>query len=161
MPKNISKIVGELLLKKQMTVAVAESCSGGLLSGLITDTPGSSFYFLGGVVAYDNRVKTSLLNISTEFLKKSGAVSPGIAAKMAQNIRKRLKTDYGLGITGIAGPSGGSRAKPVGLVYIALASKKEIWARKYIFLGKRSTVRTRAAREALNLLRLELLKNDH
>ncbi len=155
--QTLSSALGALLIKKRLTVALAESCSGGLLSSLLTDTPGSSLYFLGAVVAYDNRVKNSLLGVPKDLLKKKGAVSPEAASKLAQGIRERLMSDYGLSITGIAGPGGGTKKKPVGLVYIGLASKTKVSVKKYIFLGERSIVRRRASEEALNFLRLELL----
>ncbi len=156
-PETLSSALGALLLKKRLTVALAESCSGGLLSSLLTETPGSSRYFLGAVVAYDNRIKNSLLGVPKDFLKKNGAVSPEVASKLAQGVRERLLSDYGLAITGIAGPSGGTKKKPVGLVYIGLASKTRVSVKKYLFLGERSMVRRCAAEEALNLLRLEVL----
>lgn len=156
--QTLSSAVGALLRKKRKTLAVAESCTGGLFSNLITETPGSSGYFLGGVIAYSNTIKTAVLNIDKGLIKKYGAVSPPVARKMAQAIRKILKSDYGVGITGIAGPAGGTAKKPVGLVYIALADKKKVICVKNRFFGSRSEIKSRSADTALNILRLELMK---
>ena len=147
------KIAGKILRTTKKTLAVAESCTGGLLGSLITDTPGSSAYFLGGIVAYDNRIKIAQLGIKKALLQKYGAVSSQVAGKMAENIRKKFGSDYGIGITGITGPDGGSKEKPVGLVYIAVSSKKKTIIQKNIFRGGRRRIRTLAANQALNLLR--------
>ena len=113
---------------------------------------------MGGVISYHNRIKTLELNISPSLIKQKGAVSEVVAKKMAQNIRSKFNADYGIGVTGIAGPSGGSATKPVGLVYIALASKHRIVCQKKKFFGNRSEIQSRAANHALDLLRLQLLK---
>ncbi len=118
---TLSKVVGALLREKQQTVSVAESCTGGGLGAMFTEIAGSSDYFWGGVIAYDNRVKMSLLEVSAEALNHHGAVSDIIAQQMALGIKKRLGTDWGVSITGIAGPGGGTDIKPVGLVYIGIA----------------------------------------
>ena len=146
--------LGKLLRTRKKTLATAESCTGGLLGSLITDVPGSSDYFLGGIIAYDNRVKISLLGVKKESLARHGAVSQEIASAMAKNIRKKLSSDFGIAITGIAGPDGGSKTKPVGLVYIALADKKKVIVRKNIFRGARHKIKLQAARKALKIFRL-------
>ncbi|MCS7286948.1 MAG: CinA family protein [Anaerolineae bacterium] len=118
----LEKEAGELLRKLGLTLAVAESCTGGLLAHRITNVPGSSRYFIGGVVAYSNQVKSALLQVSEETLNTKGAVSEETAIQMARGVRELLKTDIGIGITGIAGPGGGTPTKPVGLVYVALSA---------------------------------------
>lgn len=118
---TLGKVVGALLREKQQTVSVAESCTGGGLGAMLTEIAGSSDYFWGGVIAYDNRVKMSLLEVSTKALDHHGAVSDIVAQQMALGIKKQLGTDWGVSITGIAGPGGGTEIKPVGLVYIGIA----------------------------------------
>ena len=156
--KILSSSVGRLLRKNEKTLAVAESCTGGLLSHLITETPGSSDYFLGGIIAYHNRIKSSELGIDPLTIKKNGAVSGIVAKKMAQNVRSLLKSDHAVGITGIAGPGGGSKTKPVGLVYVAIAAKRRVFCRRFRFSGTRSEIKSSAAHHALDLLKLALLK---
>ncbi|MDJ0509795.1 MAG: competence/damage-inducible protein A [Crocosphaera sp.] len=119
---TIAQVVGALLRAKSQTVAVAESCTGGGLGAMLTDISGSSDYFWGGVIAYDNRIKMSLLDVSQEALEAHGAVSDMVAQQMALGVKKRLGSDWGISITGIAGPGGGTEIKPVGLVYIGIAS---------------------------------------
>ena len=151
-------IAGSLLKRKRKTLAVAESCTGGLVSNLITNVPGSSDYFQGGVVSYSNEMKMKILGVPQPILKKFGAVSGQAAGKMAEGIRRVAGTDYGLGITGIAGPSGATRNKPAGLVYIALASAGRLNAEKHNFYGERAEVKERTARAALLML-INHLKN--
>lgn len=152
-------IVGELLLARAQTVSVAESCTGGGLGRLLTAIPGSSSYFWGGVISYDNRVKEGLLGVDAQVLATCGAVSAEVAEAMAVGVRDRLGTDWGISITGIAGPGGGSDEKPVGLVYIGLASSAGVCAQKYLFGSDKSRdrIRNQSALTALNSLRLELL----
>lgn len=159
MLKHLSTEIGRLLKKKNKTLAVAESCTGGLVSSCITTVPGSSGYFLGGVVAYSNRIKTSQLGVPLSVLNRYGAVSPETAEALARGARKKLKSDYGLAITGIAGPSGGSQKKPVGLVYIALTYGHEAEVKKFIFSGNREKIRGLAAQNSLILLQKSLLSN--
>ena len=156
--ETLSSVVGALLRKNKKTLGAAESCTGGHFSNLITDAPGSSDYFLGGIIAYSNRIKTSVLSIDGALLKKHGAVSERAAKKMAQNVREILRANYGVAITGIAGPSGGSSKKPVGLVYIAIADGKKTTCCKSRFFGTRTEIKNRSAHKALDLLRLRLLK---
>ncbi|MBI3252005.1 MAG: nicotinamide-nucleotide amidohydrolase family protein [Candidatus Omnitrophica bacterium] len=138
---------------KTFTVSVAESCTGGLLAARITDVPGSSDYFRGGIIAYHDSVKRRLLGIDNRLLKKFGAVSGAVAKKMAAHVRALFETDCGIGITGIAGPSGGTRKKPVGLVYISLATAKKMICKKFQLSGNRMEIREKAVTEALNLLK--------
>lgn len=137
----------------QKTLAIAESCTGGLLGSLLTRVPGSSRYFLGGVIAYSNRAKSTLLAVSHGVLKKEGAVSEAAARQMARNVRKRLGADVGLAITGIAGPGGGTKEKPVGLVYIALSRTSGTSCKRLLLKGTRSSIRSQAARKALRWIK--------
>ncbi len=149
---RIEKVIGELLRKRGQTLATAESCTGGMLASLIVDIPGSSDYFLGGVVSYSNEAKMKFLGVSEENLIKYGAVSPQVAFEMSSGVRDRFQATFGIGITGIAGPTGATLTKPVGLVYISVASPEKVWVRKYHFVGGRNAVRTRSATAALNML---------
>jgi nicotinamide-nucleotide amidase len=157
--QTLEEIVAEALHKTRKTIAVAESCTGGLISKRLTNIRGSSRYFPLGIVAYSNQIKQSLLAIPKETLKKFGAVSKQIACLMAKNIRQLAKVDLGLGITGIAGPTGGTKEKPVGLVYICLATSTKLICKKFYFLGERQAVRRRASQAALDLARRYLLYN--
>ncbi|MBI5244460.1 MAG: competence/damage-inducible protein A [Elusimicrobia bacterium] len=146
---SIESAVGERLTALGWKLAVAESCTGGLLSAKITSVPGSSGWFLGGAVAYGNAVKVSELGVRPGTLAEAGAVSAACAREMAEGIRRRLSADAALSITGSAGPGGGARSKPVGLVYIGLALPGFISARRYRFPGEREQVRKRAVVAAL------------
>jgi nicotinamide-nucleotide amidase len=156
--ESMEEIVGYLLAMRKKTVAVAESCTGGRLGWRLTRIPGSSDYFVGGVVAYSNDLKKRLLGVKAGTLKASGAVSREVAIEMADGVRQRGRADYGVSITGTAGPGGGTDEKPVGLVYVAVASGRRRMAEEYRFSGGRGTVRRAATQAALNLLRLELLR---
>ncbi|NLT95906.1 MAG: competence/damage-inducible protein A [Clostridia bacterium] len=153
---RIEEIVGSLLNKKRWTLATAESCTGGLIAQRITDIPGSSRYFLGGIIAYDNAVKKNILGVPEEILEKYGAVSQETALAMAQGVRKLLQADISLAITGIAGPQGGTADKPVGLVYIALVGENINKWERFIFSGTRNDIRWRSANWALYLLKRSL-----
>lgn len=155
--QTLAEVVGERLVQMGKTLAVAESCTGGLLASLITDVPGSSRYFAYGWVTYGNAAKQTELMVPAELIDKHGAVSEPVARAMAQGARRRSGADYAIGITGIAGPGGGSELKPVGLVYIAVDSRDGAETSRYVFPWDRSAVRSRAAQTALNLLRLELI----
>ncbi|MEM8501757.1 MAG: competence/damage-inducible protein A [Cyanobacteria bacterium P01_D01_bin.1] len=157
--ETLADVVGMLLRTRSQTLSVAESCTGGSLGGLITAVPGSSSYFWGGVISYDNRVKQQVLGVDAALLARCGAVSAEVAAAMASGVRDRLETDWALSITGIAGPGGGSNEKPVGLVYIGLASKGGIKTEKHLFgqAASRDRLRQQSALSALDLLRMELL----
>ncbi len=145
-----------MLIGRKITVAVAESCTGGLLSKMLTDPPGSSAYFLLGVTAYANSAKTRVLGIPGALIREKGAVSKDAAVAMARRIRRLAGADIGIGTTGIAGPSGGTSRKPVGTVYIALADAKGAMAKKLSLRGSRQMIRARAAKEALALLSQQL-----
>jgi nicotinamide-nucleotide amidase len=154
--QTLGEVVGQRLAEMGRTLAVAESCTGGLLASLITDVPGSSRYFAYGWVTYSNTAKQSELMVPLEMIEEYGAVSDQVARAMAQGARRRSGADYAIGITGIAGPGGGSELKPVGLVYIAVDSRDGAETSRYVFSSDRSSVRLRAAQTALNMLRLKL-----
>lgn len=149
---TLEEVVGKKLLERNWTLSVAESCTGGQLSQTFTSIPGASVYFEGGVMAYQDQVKFSLLGVSKAVLKKAGAVSKEAASSMARGVRRLLKTTLGVAVTGIAGPSGGSPRKPVGLVYLAIASDKACRVWEEYFRGGREEIRLRATRKALALL---------
>ena len=155
---TLSSVLGELLRKKRKTLAVAESCTGGLLGSLLTDTPGSSTYFKGGVIAYDNQIKIDRLGINPQTLKKYGAVSKPIASEMSQGARLGFDAKIGIGITGIAGPDGATPSKPVGLVFISISTQKHLKVYRCFFTGNRHEIKSRAAHKALDLVRLFLLE---
>lgn len=152
MLNKIVKQIHQKLLRNKKTVCVAESCTGGLLSSLLTSLPGSSSYFLLGIIAYSNKSKIKLLNIPAKTISRFGAVSCQTAILMAKNIRKKINADFGISITGIAGPTGATAAKPVGTVFIALSSKNKTLCQLFSLRGKRETIREKAAKEALRLL---------
>jgi PncC family amidohydrolase len=135
-----------------MTIAVAESCTGGLLSSMITDVPGSSGHFLGAVVAYGNETKKKLLGVSPYSLKRYGAVSERVAADMARGVSEKLSSDIGLSITGIAGPGGGSVKKPVGTVYIGISIGGRSFVKGFLFKGTRRSIKKQSATSAINAL---------
>lgn len=147
-----------LLTQRGKTLSVAESCSGGLLANRITDIPGSSNVLHLGIVAYDNRAKIKILKIPSKIISRYGAVSTQVARLMASNVRKILKTDIGIGITGIAGPTGGTKDKPVGLVYVALSTKNKVVCRRLNLKGQRASIKLQATTEALKLLMQTLSK---
>jgi nicotinamide-nucleotide amidase len=155
--EQMEEVVGLKLTLGGYTLAVAESCTGGLIAERLTDVPGSSKYFIEGVVAYSNDAKTRTLGVDPALILENGAVSSPVARAMAEGIRKRARTDFGLSITGIAGPGGGSEEKPVGLVYIALADEVQTKSRKLQIPGDRQLVRWRASQAALDLLRRRLI----
>ena len=150
-------LVGELLRQAGATLTVAESCTGGLLAERITRVPGSSDYFLGGAVTYTNELKSQVLGVPEEMLREHGAVSEPVARAMAEGVRRVFRSDYGIGVTGVAGPGGGSEAKPVGTVHVALAGPQGVEHRKVRFPGDRERVRMQSAQLALDLLRRRLL----
>jgi nicotinamide-nucleotide amidase len=154
--QTLAEVVGEGLVRTSQTLALAESCTGGLLAELITDIPGSSRYFTYGWVTYSNEAKCRELGVPQEMIDTYGAVSEQVAQAMAQGGRRKAGTDYAIAITGIAGPGGGSEQKPVGLVYISVDNRDGTDTLRYVFSFDRSSVRLRAAQTALNTLRLKL-----
>jgi nicotinamide-nucleotide amidase len=157
---TLASVVGNLLRSSGETLSIAESCTGGGLGQMLTEIPGSSDYFWGGVIAYDNSVKLGLLGVNPEDLEKFGAVSATVAEQMAAGVKNRLSTTWGLSITGIAGPTGGTKAKPIGLVYIGLAGPGDEVTSFEHHLGTirgRSLIRYVGGNSALDNLRRRLL----
>ncbi len=149
---GLEKQIGDLLSQRRWTLAVAESCTGGLLGHRITNVPGSSTYFQGGVISYSNEAKERILGVPHKPLMEHGAVSKETALAMAQGARRLFDTDVALSVTGIAGPAGGTPEKPVGLVYIGLAAEGvDLWER-HIWTGDRTENKERSADAALELL---------
>ena len=144
--------VGKLLLDSHLTIACAESCTGGLLTSRLTDVAGSSAYVMGSIVSYTNEVKMSHLGVNSETLKQFGAVSEQTAREMSGGARGRIGADIGIGITGIAGPGGGSVEKPVGLVYISVAGPKGVIVTKNLFKGSRTEIKKQTTDKALTML---------
>jgi nicotinamide-nucleotide amidase len=155
--EKMEEIVGLRLAVGGFTLSVAESCTGGLISQRLTEVPGSSVYFMEGVVTYSNDAKTRSLGVDSELILKHGAVSWEVAEAMAEGVRHRADTDFGLSVTGIAGPGGATEDKPVGLVYIALADDAHTEHRKLMLPGDRHLIRWRASQAALDLLRRRLI----
>jgi nicotinamide-nucleotide amidase len=152
----IEKAVGNLLIHRNLTLAVAESCTGGIISSKITDISGSSKYFKGGIFSYSNYSKLYILGIRKETLEKYGAVSEETAMEMAVNVREKLDADIGISTTGIAGPTGGSEKKPVGLVWIGYSDSKRTYAIKFLFGNNRERTKIRSAYQALVILKKEI-----
>ncbi|MGL4881595.1 MAG: competence/damage-inducible protein A [Waterburya sp.] len=160
--ETLASMVGKLLNDAKQTLSVAESCTGGGLGAMLTEIPGSSSYFLGGIIAYANQVKEQLLNVNPQDLLESGAVSGIVAEQMALGVKQRLKTDWGISITGIAGPGGDKTTKPVGLVYLGLATPTNQTSSKELRFGQqrgRELIRYLSSCSALDLLRRSLSKN--
>ncbi len=155
--ENLEEIVASLLIKKGLTISVAESCTGGLVSHRLTNISGSSNYYKCGIISYSNQAKSIFLKVDNELIKEKGAVSPEVAREMAVGIRTSAHTDIGLGITGIAGPTGATPRKPVGLVYIALSSRTKQISQKFIFSGNREEIKWKASQAALDILRKYLI----
>jgi nicotinamide-nucleotide amidase len=154
---SLESVIGELLLQKSLTLATAESCTGGSIASLITSVPGSSQYFKGSVVAYDNSVKINLLNVNIDNIKKYGAVSQHVVEEMAIGIRKRLQVDYSIATSGIAGPEGGTNEKPVGTTWIAVSSTEKTYSNRFLFGEHRGRNIEKASLAALNMLRKMIL----
>lgn len=153
--QTLAEVVGKELTRQNRTIAVAESCTGGTLAKLLTDVPGASTYFTYGWVTYSNAAKTSELGIPAGLIEEYGAVSSQVVEAMAQSARKKAGTDFAIGITGIAGPTGATEQKPVGLVYISVDSVSGCETQRFVFSHDRESVRIRAAQTALNMLRLK------
>jgi nicotinamide-nucleotide amidase len=156
--RALEVVVGDLLREHRMTIAVAESCTGGLLASRLTDVPGSSAYVDRGVVCYSNQAKTDLAGVAEALIREHGAVSEPVAKAMAEGIRSRAGTTIGIGITGIAGPGGGTPEKPVGTVAVAVAVDEAVRVRTFQFIGSREMVKFQAAQSALNMTRLMVLR---
>ena len=157
--RPIEALVGDLLRSKGLTIAVAESCTGGLLGSRLTDVPGSSEYVDRGVICYSNRAKTESLGVPEALINEHGAVSEEVARAMADGVRVQARTHVGIGITGIAGPGGGTPEKPVGTVAIAVVVDLAARVRTFQFVGDREQVKFQATQAALNMLRLMLISD--
>ena len=155
--EQMEEVVGLRLAVNGFTLACAESCTGGLVAHRLTEVPGSSNYFMEGVVTYSNEAKTRLLGVPAELIERHGAVSAEVAEAMAEGVKRRAATDFGLSVTGIAGPGGGTTEKPVGLVYISLADDAHTEHRRIMLPGDRHLIRWRASQAALDLLRRRLI----
>ena len=150
--EQLPKKIAAILIKHKYSLSLAESCSGGLISHRITQIPGCSRFFLGGVVAYSNHLKSTLLNVSEKSLDQFGAVSEQVALEMAEGVRNVSGSDFACAVTGIAGPGGGTAEKPLGLVYIAFVSEKEKNCFKFNFPGSREDIKLKTSHEALNII---------
>ncbi len=155
--ETMEEVVGLRLAVGGFTLAVAESCTGGLIAERLTDVPGSSNYFMEGVVTYSNEAKVRLLGVPAELIEEHGAVSASVAEAMAEGVRQRAGTDFGLAVTGVAGPGGGTTEKPVGLVFVAISDDAHTAHRKLMLPGDRQLIRWRASQSALDLLRRRLI----
>ena len=151
--RQLPIVLGRLLKRKGLTLAVAESCTGGLIGDRLTDVPGSSRYFAGGLIAYSDAVKTSMLGVRKLTLAKWGAVSEQTVREMAAGVCRRFGTQVGVAVSGIAGPGGGSKVKPVGLVYICVRTGRQLAVERHRFRGGRRAVKEQSAAAALNLCR--------
>lgn len=154
--ETLEEVVVNSLIGRSLTLALAESCTGGLIANRITDVPGCSAAFLAGVVSYSNEAKREILGVPEELLVRHGAVSEEVARAMAEGVRQKTGADIGISVTGIAGPGGGTPEKPVGLVYIALANAKGTIAQRHRFMGSRNDIKRRTSQTALEMLRLSL-----
>jgi nicotinamide-nucleotide amidase len=158
--ETLSEVTGRILAKNGKTLAVAESCTGGYISHLVTAVAGSSGYYQGSVTSYSNQTKETILNVNHNDIEKYGAVSKEVAEQMVEGVKKALDADYAISTTGIAGPGGGSPEKPVGTVWIAVSGPKSMQSKKYVFVGDdRDRNILRASQTALQMLR-RLVLND-
>ncbi len=157
---KMEQVLEKALVHRGMTLAAAESCTGGLICHWLTNVPGSSECFKQGIIAYSNSAKTSLLHLPEEILKKFGAVSRETVEAMAKSIREVSNADIGIATTGIAGPGGGTAEKPVGLTYIGMAESSKVVSEKYHFSGGRELIKIQAAQAALDLVRRNLVNAD-
>ncbi|HYP12430.1 MAG TPA: nicotinamide-nucleotide amidohydrolase family protein, partial [Bryobacteraceae bacterium] len=158
--RPLEACIGSLLQEAGQSLCVAESCTGGLLAGRITEIPGSSNYFQGGFLTYTSEAKRQLLGVSSDLLDRHTAVSSQVAEAMAAGAREKLRSDYALSVTGIAGPDGGTDAIPVGTVFIGLADSQGVSSTRFQFMRDRTWVRTLAVNAALDLLRMRLLSRN-
>jgi nicotinamide-nucleotide amidase len=157
---TMASVIGRILKENSKTISVAESCTGGTIAKLITEVPGSSNYFVGGIVAYSNNIKINFLDVDPNLINEFGAVSKQVVEAMAIGILKKFNTDYSIATSGIAGPTGATENKPLGTVWICIASKDEIISRMYNYGGDRERNILRSSVTALNLLRLHMKRNN-
>jgi nicotinamide-nucleotide amidase len=156
----LEKTIGNLLREKRWTLSIAESCTGGLVSDRITNVSGSSDYFEGGMVAYSNESKAEHLAIPLDYIKRYGAVSPQVAGKMAQGVRKAFHTKFGISTTGVAGPMGGTKRSPIGRVFIGFADAKRVGVKKLDLKGNRRTIKKKSAEKALQFFHEKLIHQE-
>jgi nicotinamide-nucleotide amidase len=154
--QTMEEVIGQMLMDRNLTISVAESCTGGLIGHRLTNVPGSSKYFRGGMLVYSNQSKVDLLNVSPATLEAYGAVSDSAVQEMAQGVKEHMKTDLGMAVTGIAGPDGGTKEKPVGTVHIGLATGNDIFSGKYYFWGNRQQVKLNTSMMAMDWVRRHL-----
>ena len=151
--ETLESVLASQLIKKGLSISIAESCSGGMISKRLTDVAGSSSFFWGGIIAYSDKIKVDQLSVSKELLKENGAVSEAVAIAMAESIQNITNSHIGIATTGISGPSGGTDEKPVGLVYIAISYNNDVWVKEFNFFPKRSIHREATSQPALNMVR--------
>ncbi len=154
---KLEKLIGDLLRERGWTLSIAESCTGGLVCDRITDVSGSSDYFMGGMVNYSNESKAKHLGIPLDYIKRYGAVSPQVARKMAQGVRKAFDTTFGLSTTGVAGPTGGTKRSPVGRVFIGVAKGKRTWVKQEDFKGSRRQIKRKSTEKGLQFFYEKLI----
>lgn len=152
-------LLAKILLEKKLTIAFAESCTGGLTSSIMTDIPGSSSYLMGSIVSYSNKAKHEVLKVTSSNLQKFGAVSEQVAKEMAIGVKALFNVDIGVSITGIAGPGGATNDKPVGLVYIAVIYNKALVVEKCYFKGTRKEVKMKSAKKAIEVAKKNIIEN--
>jgi len=158
---KLEKTIGDLLREREWTLSIAESCTGGLICDRITNITGSSDYFKGGIVTYSNESKAKHLEMTLNYIKRYGAVSPQVARKMAQGVRKAFGTTFGLSTTGVAGPTGGTKRAPIGRVFIGLANGRKTWVRREDLRGSRKEIKRNASKEALQFFYERLIHSRH
>jgi len=158
---KLERAIGDLLRKREWTLSIAESCTGGLICDRITDISGSSDYFEGGMVTYSNESKAKYLRVPLDDIKKYRAVSPQVARKMAQGVRKAFDTTFGLSTTGVAGPTGGTKRTPIGRVFIGLAIGRKTWVRREDLRGSRKEIKRKASEKALQFFYERLVHSRH
>jgi nicotinamide-nucleotide amidase len=149
---KLEKVIGDSLRERGWTLSIAESCTGGLICDRITNISGSSEYFMGGMVNYSNESKAKHLGISLDYIRRYGAVSPQVAKKMAQEVRKAFHTTFGLSTTGVAGPTGGTKRSPIGRVFIGFTNGRRTWVKQEDFKGSRRKIKEKASERSLEFL---------
>ena len=154
---KLEKVIGDLLRERGWTVSIAESCTGGLVCDRITDVPGSSDYFEGGMVNYSNESKAKHLGIPLDYIRKYGAVSPQVARKMAQGVRETFRTTFGLSTTGVAGPTGGTKRSPIGRVFIGFTDGRRTWLKREDLKGGRLEIKRKATEKVLQFFYEKLI----
>jgi PncC family amidohydrolase len=157
---KLEKLIGDLLRERGWTVSIAESCTGGLVCDRITDVPGSSDYFEGGMVNYSNESKEKHLRIPLDYIRKYGAVSPQVARKMAQGVRKTFGTTFGLSTTGVAGPTGGTKRSPIGRVFIGFTDGRRTWVQREDLKGSRREIKEKATERVLKSFYGKVIHGD-